>query len=143
MNARILLRTAAVALGALLLTACKGPEGVYKLDKTETKKMVEAEIEKMPEEQKGMAKMMIGMFDSMDMSIELKAGGDAEMKATMPSLGGGEAPKTDTKTGKWSKDGGKIVIDGDGKKVSCALEGAKLSCETGEKAGQKLVFNKS
>ncbi len=143
MNAQTWLRTSAIALGALLLTACKGTEGTYKLDKTETKKAMEVEFEKLPEGQKGMAKLVLGMIDSLDMSIELKAGGDLEMKTTSPNLGGGDAPKTDVTTGKWSKDGDTILIVGsDGKKVNCTLAGSKLTCIGDGKSSTKLVLNR-
>ena len=142
MNAQTRLGTCAIALGALLLSACKGAEGTYKLDKAETKKSMEAELEKLPEDQKGMAKLMLGRFDSMDMSIELKPGGAAEMKASTASVGAGEAPKTDAAPGKWSKDGDTIVIFEGGKKVTCTLAGSKLTCAGSEKSSPKLVFNR-
>lgn len=135
--------TAALLPLALGLTACQGgPEGAYKLDKAEMKKAMEAEIAKMPEEQKAFAGLAIAMIDAMDMSLEIKSGGDLEMKATMPSLKEGEASKTETKTGKWKKDGEKYVLDMDGKSTSCTLADKKLTCASEKKGEPSLVFIK-
>lgn len=143
MKSHLALRLLPVALGALLLTGCKGPEGVYKLDKTETKKTLEAEIAKAPAEQQAMGKLVLAMFDQMDMSLELVKGGEASMKMSMASGPGSTEPKTETKAGTWTKDGNAIVIDSGGKKMSCTLEGTTLSCDSTDKGGNKLVFIRS
>jgi hypothetical protein len=144
---KLMKRVATVALlGAFfLLTACKGgAEGTYKLDKSEMKKSMEAEIAKMPKEQQGMAKLGMALIDAMDMTLVLKSGGEAEIQATMPDLGGKDDEKKDkAEKGKWSQEGDVITLKGDdGKDLKCTLADKKLSCDTGEKSGPKLVFNK-
>ena len=137
-----------IAAGALLLStfglvACGGVEGTYKLDKAEMKKAMEAEIAKLPEDQKAFAKMAVALIDQMDMSIELKAGGKLEMKATTPAMEKGKDAKTDTKEGEWRKEGDSIVIKADAQEIKCKPEGKKLTCDAGQKGQPALVFIKS
>jgi hypothetical protein len=138
-----------IAAGALLLSTfglvgCGGGvEGTYKLDKAEMKKAMEAEIAKLPEDQKGFAKLAVALIDQMDMSLELKAGGKLEMKATTPSLEEGKGAKTDTKAGEWRKEGDSIVIKADAQEIKCKPEGKKLTCDSGKKGEPSLVFLKS
>jgi len=141
MTTTVLARSASFAVALLMLSGCKGPEGVYAIDKDETKKTLEAEIAKAPAEQQAMGKLVLSLFHQMDMSLELKKGGEVEMKMSMPSPMGGE-PKAETKKGTWTKDGSTVVVDSDGKKMSCALDAAKLTCEASDKS-QKLVFKKN
>jgi hypothetical protein len=131
-----------LALGA---TACKGgPEGSYALDKEDMKKSMEAEIAKMPEDQQGFGKFALVMIAAMDVKLELKKGGEATMTTTKPTLKEGEAPKTETKTGKWRKEGENVIITSeDGKDMNCAVAEKKLTC-TGDKPGKPgMVFQKS
>jgi len=137
-------RLSAVALLGLtfLLTACKGgPEGTYKLDKGAVKETMKAKIAEMPEEQQGLAKMMLAMLDAMDMKLTLKSGGELEMEATTPSMGKEKKPKTEKKSGKWKADGETITITTDDKDLKCKLEENKLSCESGDK-DPPMVFIK-
>jgi hypothetical protein len=140
MKITVLGRSASFVAALLLLAGCKGPEGVYAIDKAETKKTLEAEIAKAPADQQAMGKLVLSLFDQMDMSLELKKGGEAEMKMSMPSPTGGEA-KSETKKGTWSKDGSNVIVDSDGKKMTCALDASKLTCEASDKS-QRLVFMK-
>ncbi len=136
MKLRTVFAAGALVLGSLSLAGCSKVEGTYKIDKAEMKKAFEAEIAKMPADQQGFAKLALGMIDSMEMSIELKSGGKAEMKVSMMG-------KEETKTGDWKADGKKVTITGDGKSINCDAEGGKLTCE-GDKPGQpKIVLTKS
>ena len=140
--------TKTIAAGALLLStfglaACGGVEGTYKLDKAEMKKAMEAEIAKLPEDQKGFAKLAIALIDQMDVTLDLKAGGKCEMKSSVPSLEQGKEAKTDTKAGEWRKEGDGVVIKADDKEIKCKAEGKKLTCDSGKKGEPSLVFNKS
>jgi hypothetical protein len=103
---------------------------------------MEAEIEKMPENQRGFAKLALVLIDSMDMSLELKSGGEAEIKASLPSLDDKEAAKNETKKGKWKKEGDSVTISGADKDIKCTLEGSKLTCEADKPGQPKLVFIK-
>jgi hypothetical protein len=66
------------------------------------------------------------------------------MTTTKPTLKEGEAPKTETKTGKWRKEGENVIITSeDGKDMNCAVAEKKLTC-TGDKPGKPgMVFQKS
>ena len=141
MKLRNIITTVALAGSAFALAACGSVEGTYKLDKAEMKKSMEAEIAKMPADQQGMAKLALAMIDAMDMSIELKSGGKAEMKASMPGLT--EKGKDESKTGEWRKEGDKVIIKGDGKEMTCATGGGKLTCESGKPGEPKVVLIKS
>lgn len=139
--------TAALALAtSFLIAGCGGGgvEGTYKLDKTEMKKSMEAEIAKMPADQQGFAKLGMALIDAMDMSVELQSGGKMKMKSTMPNLMDKDKPaKTDEKDGTWKMDGEAVVLDVDGKPTKCAKSGGKLTC-SGQKEGEPtLVFVKS
>lgn len=138
--------TAALALAtSFLIAGCGGGvEGTYKLDKSEMKKSMEAEIAKMPADQQDFAKLGMVLIDSMDMSLELQSGGKMKMKSTMPNLMDKDKPaKTDEKDGNWKMDGDSVVLEADGKPLKCAKSGAKLTC-SGQKEGEpSLVFVKS
>ena len=136
-----------IATGALLLSAfgfagCGGVEGIYKLDKAEMKKAMEAEIAKLPADQKAFAQLAVALIDQMDMSIELKAGGKLEMKATTPALDKDKAAKTETKEGEWRKEGDSVIIKADNQELKCKAESKKLTCESGKKGEPSLVFIK-
>jgi hypothetical protein len=139
--------TATLALAtSFLLAACGGggPEGTYKLDKTEMKKSMEAEIAKMPADQQGFAKLGMAMVDAMDMSVELQSGGKMTMKSSMPNLMDKDKPaKTDEKAGTWKMDGDSVVLEADGKPTKCAKSGGKLTCAGTKEGDPTLVFVKS
>lgn len=143
------MRVSKLALGATLFfavttTACKGgPEGNYTLDKTEMKKTMEAQVAAMPKEQQGFAKFAVAMVDMMEVSMEIKKGGEFEMTTTKPSLKEGAESKKDTKTGTWKKDGEAIVLTAEGKDTRCTLDGKKLSCAAPKAGDPSMVFNKS
>jgi hypothetical protein len=137
-----------IATGALLLSTfglagCGGVEGTYKLDKAEMKKAMEAEIAKLPADQKAFAQLAVAMIDQMDMSIELKAGGKLAMNATTPSLEKDKPAKADTKEGEWRKEGDGVVLKVDNQDLKCKLEGKKLNCSSDKKGEPALVFIKS
>ena len=136
---------ATIALATFGLAGCGGSvEGTYKLDKTEMKTAMEAEVAKLPADQQGMAKLGAAMLDAMDMTLELQAGGKAKLKTTMPSFEKDQPAKTKDQDGSWKMDGEAIVIDnGDGKPVKCTKNAAKLSCESQKKGEPSLVFVKS
>jgi hypothetical protein len=133
-----------LAFGALGLAGCGGGvEGTYKLDKAEAKKMMEAEIAKMPADQQGFGKLGLALIDGMEASIELQAGGKAKTKTTAPSMDPTKPGKTDEKEGTWKAEGETVEITSDGKTVKCAKAGNKLTC-TGDKKGEpSMVFVKS
>jgi len=80
---------------------------------------------------------LLGMFDKMDMTLELKSGGAASMKTTSPT------GKDDEKTGTWKKDGDSVVLTSDnGKEIKCQKSGNKLTC-TKDGKDDSLVFVKS
>jgi hypothetical protein len=134
-----------LVLGALALVGC-GVEGTYTLDKAESKKNAEAEIAKMPADQQTMAKSMLGMFDDMNVSIELKSGGTYSSKMTMKGLNDGKEKED---TGTWKKDGDTITIStktpgGNDKEIKCTKSGKSLSCTEGsEKNKMTMVFTKA
>jgi hypothetical protein len=146
MNFRQVVATSAIALLSLGLGACKGggAEGIYKLDKTEMKKSMQVEIDKMPKDQQDLAKLGMALIDAMDMSIELKAGGEAEMKASMGGLEGksGDA-KDEAKKGEWKAEGDNVTIKVDGKETKCKLGGGKLTCDPEKQGEPSMVFVKS
>jgi hypothetical protein len=145
MSIRKIVTTSALALATSFLLACGGgPEGTYKLDKSEMKKSMEAEIAKMPADQQGFAKMGLAMVDAMEMSLELQSGGKLKMKSTLPNLMDKDKPaKTEEKDGTWKMDGESVVLEADGKPLKCAKSGGKLTC-AGQKEGEPgLVFVKS
>ena len=122
---------------ALVLVACGGPEGTYKLDKDAMKKAMEADTK-----DKDAAKFGAAMLDAMDVTLELKKDGVSEMKSSM-KLSEDKPAKEDTKAGKWAKDGDTITLSNDGKDVKCKLASGNLECETGDSKGSKLIFKKS
>jgi hypothetical protein len=136
LNKLVLFVVAVVGMGAV---GCGSVEGTYKLDKDAMKKSAEAEIAKKPAADQAAAKAMLGMFDAMDMTLELKSGGAASMKT---SLGAGHDKE---ETGTWKKDGDAIVVSsGKGKDIKCQKDGSKLKCnEAGGKDDTQLVFVKS
>lgn len=125
---------------ALLLAACGGPEGTYKLDKDAIKKAMEAEAKS--EDEKKMLGFATAMIEAMDVTLELKSDGTADMKTSMKM---GEKAEETSEAGKWTKDGDTITISGgkDGKDVKCKHTGGGLECDAGEKKGPKLIFKKS
>lgn len=134
-NKLVLGMAAVVGLGAM--TGCASVEGTYKLDKAEMKKSAEAEIAKKPADQQEAAKAMLGMFDDMDMTLELKSGGTVSVKTTFGS-------KTKEEAGTWKKDGDAIVVSSDkGKDMKCSKSGSKLTCGEEGKEDKQLVFVKS
>ncbi len=144
MNTVQIARIASLAFATVLFAGCGGGvEGTYKLDKAEAKKMMEAEIAKMPAEQQGFGKLGLAMIDSMEMSVELQSGGKLKTKSSMPNLMDKDKPaKTEEKDGTWKLDGDAVVLETDGKPVKCAKSGSKLTC-TGEKKGEPtLIFVK-
>ena len=138
---------AALTIAAFGLAGCGGSvEGTYKLDKTEVKKAMEADMAQraigipMPP---GLIKMAAAMIDAMEMTVELQAGGKLKMKATMPSLGPGMRGGTEDKEGTWTADGASIVLTADGKPIKCSKSWTKLSCESGKQGEPALIFVKS
>lgn len=119
-----------------------GVEGAYALDKSETKKMMEAEVAKLPEAQQGFAKLAVAMVEGMDVKLDLKSGGQLEMTSSIPSLTGKGDPKTEKKTGQWAKTGDAVVLKLD-KELSCQASGKKLTCNSQKKGDPALVFNRS
>jgi hypothetical protein len=143
MKLRSVFAAGALVLAALSTAGCSKVEGTYKIDKTEMKKVAEAEIAKMPAEQQGMAKMGLALIDSMEVTIDLKSGGAAEFK--MSVMG-----QDKTETGEWKADGKKVTIkskDKEGKEseINCEADGGKLTCENPKEKGpmNKMVFNKA
>ncbi len=133
----------ALALAVAGLTGCGGVEGTYKLDKTEMKKSMEAEIAKLPEEQQGFAKLGVALMDAMEMSVELESGGKLKMKSSMPSLKEGEEKKSEEKEGTWKQEGDSVILVTDGKELKCKNAGGKLTCEADKKGEAGLVLVKS
>jgi hypothetical protein len=136
-----LIKLAPVAsIFALLLAACGGPEGTYKLDKEAIKKAMEAEAKS--DDEKKALEFASKMIEAMDVTLELKSDGTADMKTSMKL---GEKAEEKSEPGKWTKDGDTITITGgkDGKDVKCKHTGGGLECDAGEKKGPKLIFKKS
>jgi hypothetical protein len=125
-----------VAIISLFAVACNksSVEGKYTLDKAAMKKAVEDKIASMPKDKQGMAKLGLAMIDQVDMSLDLKKGGEAEFATKMMG-------KSDSAKGKWENKDGNITITagGEDKKLSCKLDGNKLTCDKGKEA---LVFVK-
>lgn len=129
----------ACALAVVGLVGCGGVEGTYKLDKDETKKAMDAEIAKMPADQQAMAKMMSGMADKMDMTLEIKKDNTVAMKMTMDG-------KDKDESGTWKKEGDDIVLSNgnDKKDMHCKKDGKKLTCIEKHNSGDStVVFTKS
>ena len=138
------LATAALAVAAVGLAGCGGGvEGTYKLDKAEMKRVMEAEVAKMPADQQAFARLPLGMIDTMEVTWNLEPGGKLKSKATVPTLEPGKTPKMEEHEGTWKQEGETITIDsGDGKPLKCTKSGNKLSC-TGDKKGEPaFVFVK-
>lgn len=136
--------TALVALSLAGSMGCKakGPEGTYTIDKDAMKKSMEAEIAKMPAEQQAFAKLALTMIDSLDMNLVIEPEGKLTLKTTQPSLTDKPA-KTVDKTGTWKIEGKNLVMETDGKPLSCTQEESKLTCVSGAKEGEPaLVFLK-
>jgi hypothetical protein len=132
-------------LAAVLFAGCKksgGPEGQYSLDKGAMKAQMQAEIDKMPKEEQGMAQMALAFIDMLDIRINLNPGGRAVMTASAPNMGGeGGEPKVETKEGTWKKENDKILLEVAGQKsLSCTADGKKLECGEGR---EKMVFTKA
>jgi hypothetical protein len=148
MNTRSLALTLFIPL---VLVGCGGVEGTYKLDKSDTRKSMEADIAKLPADQQKFAQVGLTMVDSMDVTVELKSGGVAAMNSTMPNpFDKSAAAKTEQATGTWKKDGDTITIAEDGKPgkdLKCTKAGAKLTCTPASppKSGSSptMVFVKS
>ena len=109
---------------------------------------MEAEIAKMPADKQEMAKLGTSFIDQVDMTMELKSGGAASMKSTMPNiLDPKAAPKTEDDTGTWKKDGDTITITGpkgDKDSFTCTKSGSKLTCkEPNSKDNFSMIFTKS
>ncbi|MCC6553680.1 MAG: hypothetical protein IT372_11755 [Polyangiaceae bacterium] len=135
---------AAIAIATFGLAGCGGGvEGTYKLDKTEMKKAMEAEVAKLPADQQGMAKLGMALIEAMDISLELQSGGKLKMKSTMPSFDKDKPAQTKEEDGTWKEEGDSIVLDnGDGKPVKCAKGAGKLSCDPEKKGEPGFVFVK-
>jgi hypothetical protein len=139
------LKSALIALAALsfALTACgKGVEGKYSLDKASMKKEMEEKIAKMPADQQEMGKLGLAMVDAMDMTIDLKKGGEADFTVKMAEPGKEAEAKSESKKGKWTQQEKQISlqVEGETKKLECTAEGNKLTCKDNEST---LVFIRS
>jgi hypothetical protein len=130
-----------LVLGALALVGCGSVEGKYTLDKDATKKEAEAEIAKMPAADQEKEKKGLDMIDAMDVSMEIKAGGDATMSFMMKGI----MDKPKEETAKWKKDGDDVVITDDkNKETRCSKSGKSLKCtESGGKHKETMVFTKA
>ncbi|MFK7741427.1 MAG: lipocalin family protein [Planctomycetota bacterium] len=134
-------------LSMTLMTSCgadaaASAAGVYELDTSAVKKAMEAELANASEAEKAMAPTMMKMFDSMKMSMELKADGTAEMKSSGPM-----GDQTDT--GTWKIDGNKISMtakgsDGKDETKTGTLEGGVITVneEMGPGKTMKLMLRK-
>ncbi len=136
---------AALALVAGAGAGCSskksGPEGKYALDKATMKATMQAEIDKMPEQERGMAQMALAFVDMLDIQVELADGGKMSMTATAPDImGTGKGPKTETREGTWKKENDKVVLEVAGEKsLSCTADGKKLTCGEGR---ESMAFTK-
>jgi hypothetical protein len=126
----------------LALLACKGGsvEGTYNLDKTEIKKEMEAEIQKMSAEERGFAQLGVALIDLMEIKLELKSGGVAEISSKTPKLEEGQA-EMEKDTGTWAKDGDTVTVTTKEDTLSCTAGDGKLRCK--DKKGKPIVFNKA
>jgi hypothetical protein len=135
--------TSVVALSVLGLTACHGgPEGTYKLDKTEMKKAMEAKIAKLPKEQQAFAGMATAMIEALNVQLKLESGGKAEITTSMSGMDKG-SDKAKTESGTWRKDGNKVILTNKGKDTTCEQDGKELKCPGDHPDDPPMVFVKS
>lgn len=135
------------ALSSCLLAACGGGSsaavGVYELDKAAFKDAMLASMDAEAKKEKAAMDMIEGMVAAINMSIELKADGSAQMTNK-----GVPGQPDDVETGTWKLDGSKITFDTkskDGKAESHTAEYAdgKITIETSEGAQKmRLPFKK-
>lgn len=133
---------AAVLVAGAGCSKGSSPEGKYALDKATMKAQMQAEIDKMPKEEQGMAQMALAFIDMLDVQVVLAEGGKLSMTATAPDLmGQGKGSKTETKEGTWKKEENKILLEVAGEKgLSCTPTANKLECGEGR---EKMVFIRS
>lgn len=117
------------------------PEGKYALDKVAMKATLQAEIDKLPEEERAMPQMALGFIDMLEMQVELVEGGKLSMTATTTDImGAGQGPKVQTKEGTWKRENDKVVLEMEGEKsLSCSVEGKRLTCGEGR---ESMAFNR-
>lgn len=136
--------TAVVALSVLGLSACHGgPEGTYKLDKTQMKQQMNAKIATMPKDQQAIAKFTAAMIDATNVELKIESGGKTQMTTTMPAFHKGQPAKTKTSTGTWRKDGNKVILTQEGKDTQCQQKGKKLTCASDHPNDPPMIFIKS
>ena len=137
----------AAVVSAFALAGCRnagGVEGTYKRDKTAVKKALQAELAKSnPPLPPGLINMATSMIDSMEMTLELQAGGTLNVKSTAPINASGRLGKTEEKEGTWALDGDSVVLTVERKPLRCVRSGATLSCEAERKGTPTLIFVKS
>ena len=132
-------------LAVLLLgiPACKGKslEGKYSLDKAAMKKDLEAKLAAKSGPEKDMGQLAVAMVDMMEMSIELKPAGVAQVTVSMTDpQAQGTPPKSESKAAKWTQKDKTVTIqvEGDTSQLTCTAEGKRLDCSDGKEA--KLSF---
>lgn len=123
------------------LAGCGGPEGTYKLDKAEMKKSIEADMAKLPENERIGPQFALKLLDAAELSVTLEPGGKLKAKATKPSLDASKPATTEEKTGTWKQEGDALLLEmGDGKPVRCARAANKLTCKDASKPGETSLF---
>lgn len=119
-----------------------GVEGNYLLDKAEMKKKAEAEVAKLPEDQKETGKLALKAIEGLEMTFELQSGGVLTVHATTPGLQPGQPNRIEQKDGTWKVVGETIELTVDGKTHTCTKAPGKLTCTGDNKDDAPLVLVK-
>lgn len=129
---------------ALFALGCSkgGAEGKYVLDKAAMKAEFQKQVDKLPEDQKGMAQLAVAMMDAINMEVELQKEGKLTLTSSKPSFKKDAAPKVETKDGTWKMEEKKLILTVPGEKeLKCDHEGNSFKCVADK--DMSLVFVKA
>lgn len=115
-----------VLLGSAACTTKPGAEGVYRYQKEATKAGFMKDVGAKPNQE--MLKSVMGFLDGLEAEVELKAGGDSELRTT--AVVGGK-PKSETGKGTWSQDDKALSFKSKDDETKCERAGAMISCDIG------------
>jgi len=106
--------------------------GTYNLDINKSIKIIEAQVKKLPKDQKQFGEFLIEFMKKMKYTLTISKDGKVKAVIIVPDLKNAGKTETSTVNGTWKKKGSKIEIgvmkEGKLDKKLCSIKGKTLSC---------------